>query len=176
MTSSTARTSPGSPAPSSPPSRSIPEIPSCDIAWVPKMDQGPVLASVDAHDNKISLYCLPRRWLRAGKPSGTRAFCLCRSSRPDLNGDGLTELVVRNAGDGTLSVFFGTEFVGPINPKFAAPQFSPPVTIPVGLGVSDVEVVDTTGSGRLDLVVTEQADRPGEHLESRFCLQNLDLN
>ena len=34
----------------------------------------------------------------------------------DLNGDGRTDLVVRNAGDGTLSVFFGTEFVGPINP------------------------------------------------------------
>ena len=32
----------------------------------------------------------------------------------------------------------------------------PPVTIPVGLGVSDVEAVDTTGSGRLDLVVTNK--------------------
>ena len=35
----------------------------------------------------------------------------------DLNGNGLTDLVVRNAGDGTLSVLFGTEFVGPINPN-----------------------------------------------------------
>ena len=30
------------------------------------------------------------------------------------------------------------------------------MTIPVGLGVSDVQAVDTTGSGRLDLVVTNK--------------------
>ena len=30
------------------------------------------------------------------------------------------------------------------------------MTIPVGLGVSDVQAVDTTGSGRLDLVVTDE--------------------
>ena len=34
--------------------------------------------------------------------------------------------------------------------------FLPPVTLPVGLGVSDVQAVDTTGSGRLDLVVTNK--------------------
>ena len=55
-TSSIARASPASPAPSSPPSRSIPGNPSRDIAWVPNTDQGPVLASVDAQDNAISLY------------------------------------------------------------------------------------------------------------------------
>jgi hypothetical protein len=67
--------------------------------------------------------------------------------------------VVRNAADSTLSVFYGVPFVGPrIGPlsgtALVAPQFSVPVTIPVGLGVSDVQAVDTTGSGRLDLVVT----------------------
>ena len=40
----------------------------------------------------------------------------------DLNGNGLSDLVVRNAGDGTLSVFFATRFIGPIigpvNPGF----------------------------------------------------------
>ena len=30
------------------------------------------------------------------------------------------------------------------------------MTLPVGLGVSDVQAVDTTGSGRLDLVVTNK--------------------
>ena len=68
----------------------------------------------------------------------------------DLSGDGLTDLVVRNAGDGTLSVYFATtwnmiKFVGPVNP-LAAPTFLPPVTLPVGLGVSDVQAVDTTGA------------------------------
>ena len=32
----------------------------------------------------------------------------------------------------------------------------PPLTLPVGLGVSDVQAVDTTGDGRLDLVVTNK--------------------
>ena len=50
------------------------------------------------------------------------------------------------------------------------PQFLPPVTIPVGLGVSDVEVVDTTGSGRLDLVVTNKLTG------QMSILQNLDSN
>ena len=50
------------------------------------------------------------------------------------------------------------------------PQFLSPVTIPVGLGVSDVEVVDTTGSGRLDLVVTNKLTG------QMSILQNLDPN
>ena len=35
-------------------------------------------------------------------------------------------------------------------------DFLAPVTLPVGLGVSDVQAVDTTGNGRLDLVVTNK--------------------
>ena len=92
----------------------------------------------------------------ARRPAG----CRRRSSRPTSNGDGWTDLVVRNAGDGTLSVFFGSRvrpsrFVGPAS-SLAPPTFPPPVTLPVGLGVSDVQAVDTTGSGRLDLVVTNK--------------------
>ena len=160
---------PGQPGTFEPPVTVNPGNPSRDIAWVPNTDQGPVLASVDAHDNKISLYAyrdggfvLVSQWNTGFLPS--------QIITADLNGDGLTDLVVRNAGDGTLSVFFGTEFVGPINPKFVTPQFSPPVTIPVGLGVSDVEVVDTTGSGRLDLVVTNKLTGQVS------ILQNLDSN
>ena len=78
----------------------------------------------------------------------------------DLNGNGLTDLVVRNAGDGTLSVFYGTAFdrstFRPDQPQYIPPPFLPAMTIPVGLGVSDVQAVDTTGSGRLDLVVTNK--------------------
>ena len=78
----------------------------------------------------------------------------------DLSGNGLTDLVVRNAGDGTLSVYDANtwanlNFVGPVDP-LSAPTFLPPVTLPVGLGVSDVQAVDTTGSGALDLVVTNK--------------------
>ena len=70
----------------------------------------------------------------------------------------MTDLVVRNAGDGTLSVYFGNRrtCVGPVDPSSTPGPSCPPVTLPVGLGVSDVQAVDTTGSGRLDLVVTNK--------------------
>ena len=70
--------------------------------------------------------------------------------------------MVRNAGDGTISVYFSTSdstvpipvFMGPKDT--AARFFGLSVTIPMGLGVSDVEAIDATGSGRLDLVVTNK--------------------
>ena len=111
--------------------------------------QVPFLASVDAHDNAVSLYAY-------SDGSFEKVGSLATGTLPaqiiaaDLNGNGLTDLVVRNAGDGTLSVFY------PVNPLTFDPLFSPAVTIPVGLGVSDVQAIDTTGSDRLDLVVTNK--------------------
>ena len=78
----------------------------------------------------------------------------------DLTSNGLTDLVVRNAGDGSLSVYVAATlsdigFIGPVS-AFMAPSFFSPLTIPVGIGVSDVQAVDTTGSGALDIVVTNK--------------------
>ena len=47
---------PGQPGTFEPPVTVNPGAPSRDIAWVPDTDQGPVLASVDARDNAVSLY------------------------------------------------------------------------------------------------------------------------
>jgi hypothetical protein len=47
---------PGQPGSFEPPVTINPNNPSRDITWLPKTDQGPVLASVDAHDDAISLY------------------------------------------------------------------------------------------------------------------------
>ncbi len=151
---------PGQPGTFEPPVTVNAGAPSRDIAWVPNTGQVPVLASVDAHDNAVSLYAY-RDGVFVQIGSLATGLLPAQIIAADLTGDGLTDLVVRNAGDGTLSVFFGTEFdrstfVGPVDPQFVPPQFLPPVTIPVGLGVSDVQVVDTTGSGRLDLVVTNK--------------------
>ncbi len=102
---------PGHPGTFDPPVTINPGFPSRDIAWVPNTDQGPVLASVDARDDAVSLYA----WRDGGF---VRLGSLATGRLPaqiiaaDLNGDGWTDLVVRNAGDGTLSVFFGTEFIG----------------------------------------------------------------
>ena len=114
-----------------------------------------MIASIDLQQNAVSLYVSQGgQFTRAGSLT-TGAFP-SQIIAADLNGDGNLDLVVRNAGDGTLSVFFGNEIVGPIILRFVTPQFLPPVTIPVGLGVSDVEAVDMTGNGQLDLVVTNQ--------------------
>ncbi len=158
---------PGQPGSFEPPVTVNPPLPddsnpytSRDIAWLPNTDQGPALASVDAKDDKITFYAY-----RAGKlvrlsGSLTTGQLPAQIIAADLNGDGQTDLVVRNAGDGSLSVYYPTTwskiaFVGPVDP-YSAPTFLPPVTLPVGIGVSDVRAIDTTGSGMLDLVVTNK--------------------
>ena len=70
----------------------------------------------------------------------------------DLDGSGWDDLVVRNAGDGTLSLFRNNRR-GSFQTGFADP-FRPGVSIPVGLGASDVRAADTTGDGLIDLVVS----------------------
>jgi len=153
---------PGHPGTFQPPVTINLGCPSRDIAWVPNTTFGPLLASVDSQDDAVSLYAF-----RNG--SFARVGSLATGQRPaqiiaaDLNHDGFDDLVVRNAGDGSLSVFFGTKFnrsrfMGPIDPRFIPATFGflAPVTLRAGLGVSDVQAVDTTGSGVLDLVVTNK--------------------
>src|SRR5262249_14947322 len=68
-------------------------------------------------------------------------------------GDGWADLAVRNAGDGTVSVFFNN---GPGSFWTGFLPFRGPLTVPFGLGISDVQAVDTTRGGSLDLVVTNK--------------------
>ena len=124
--------------------------PARDIAFVPISNQGPILAAVDATDNMVSLYAYANH---AFGLFGT----LATGSLPaqiiaaDLDGVGRDDLVVRNAGDGTLSVFYAHVEQYPLEGSFS---FFSAVTIPIGIGASDVAAARTTGSGRLDLVVT----------------------
>ena len=133
--------------------------PSRDIAWLPDTDVGPVLASVDAQDDAISFYAYrDGRFVRLDGSLATGQLP-AQIVAAQLDGNGLDDLVVRNAGDGTLSVYLGSwfdsGFVGPSG-TLAAPIFTAAFILPVGLGVSDVQAVDTTGSGVLDLVVTNK--------------------
>jgi hypothetical protein len=152
---------PGHPGTFEPPVTVNPNNPSRDIAWLPSTDQGPVLASVDAHDDSISFYGYRDGGFVRLQGSLTTGRLPAQIIAAHLSRDGFTDLVVRNAGDGTVSVFFGTPFdrnqlVGPFDPQLVPPNFLPPVTLPVGLGVSDVQAVDTAGKGALDLVVTNK--------------------
>ena len=149
---------PGQPGVYNSPITINPGAPSRAIAWVPTTNQGPVLASADAHDDSVTLYA----W-RGGQFVALGSLATGKLPTQivaaDLNGDGLTDLVVRNALDGTLSVYFGAPFnrsnlEGPIAAGFFPPTFLAPVTLSVGLGASDVQTIDTAGNGLLDLVVT----------------------
>ncbi len=145
---------PNQPGTFSPPVTVNPGNPSRDIAWLPSTDQGPVLASVDSLDDAISFYAYRDGGFVQLSESLTTGALPAQIVAADLNGDGLTDLVVRNAGDGTLSVFLGTAFDGPPEPLLTPLRFVPALTLDAGAGVSDVEAVDTTGDGAIDLVVT----------------------
>ena len=134
-----------------PPITINPGHPSRDIVAV-DTNQGPVLASVDATDNAVSLYA----WrdgsfvLIGSLPTGSLPAQIATA---DLTGDGWDDLVVRNAGDGTLSVYFNT---GSESGATGTALFPSPVTLPVGPGVSDVTLADVSGDGRTDIVVTNK--------------------
>jgi hypothetical protein len=130
-----------------------PGHPSRDIAAV-DTNQGPVLASVDATDDAVSFYV----W-RDG--SFGLMGSLATGSLPaqivtgNLTGDGLNDLVVRNAGDGTLSVSLNAGIAS--GPTAAPPlPFLPAMAVPVGLGVSDVTLAAVSGDGRTDIVVANK--------------------
>jgi len=106
-----------------PPGGIKPDRPSRGIVAV-DTSQGMVLASVDANDDAISLYA----WrgssfvLIASLPTGSLPAQIATA---DLNGGGADDLVVRNEGDGTLSVYFNTESES--GPTAAPPPlFRPP--------------------------------------------------
>ncbi len=150
---------PGEPGSFLPPVTVNPGNPSRDIAWLPDTSVGPVLASVDAQDDAISFYAYrDGQFVRLSGSLPTGQFP-AQIIAGQLDGNGLDDLVVRNAGDGTVSVYLGSwfrsGFVGPSG-TLAAPIFTAAFILPDGLGVSDVQAVDTTGSGVLDLVVTNK--------------------
>ena len=151
---------PGRPGTFEPPVTVNPNNPSRDIAWLPNTDLGPVLASLDAHDDAITFYAYRDGGFVRLSGSLTTGQLPAQIIAANLRGDGWTDLVVRNAGDSTLSVYFGTslaniQFVGPVS-SLDPPTFLPPMTLRVDLGISDVQAVDTIGSDRLDLVVTNK--------------------
>ena len=125
-----------------PPITINPGHPSRDIVAV-DTHQGPVLASVDATDNAISLYgWRDGTFVRIGSlPTGSLPAQIVTA---DLNGDGWDDLVVRNAGDGTLTVFFND---GSGSDATGNALFPSSVTLPVGLGVSDVTLADVDRDG-----------------------------
>ncbi len=144
---------PGQPGTFEPPVTVNTGFPSRDIAWVPDTLDGPLLVSVDADDDEVSLFA----W-RDG--AFVRVGSLATGALPaqviaaGLTDDGWNDLIVRNAGDGTLSIFRNNQ-LGSFLTGFDRP-FLPATTLSVGLGLSDVQTIDTSGDGALDLVVSNE--------------------
>ena len=144
---------PGQPGTFEPPVAINPGSPSRDIAWVPKTDRRPAAGQRRRRRRCSLALCLSRRQLRASWIARHRASSRRRVIAADLNGTGWDGLVVRNAGDGTLSLFFSNElgsFATTFNP------FLSPVTLFVGLGVSDVAAVEDASGHGIELVVTNE--------------------
>ena len=135
---------PGKPGVFAPPVTVNQGDPSRDIAFV-VIDQVPMLASVDANDDDISLFALrSTRFVLVTKLATGPEPAQILSA--DLDGDGITDLVVRNAGNGTISVFPGN----------GQGSFLPRIDLPAGLGASDIEVADLQNDGRLDIVFSDR--------------------
>jgi hypothetical protein len=135
---------PAAPGSYSPPVTINPGVPSRDIVFVPTQ-RGDLIASVDLSDNAVSLYAY-----QAGQ--FVRAGLLATGALPtqivagDVTGDGNSDLVVLDEGDGTAAVYLGDGIGG----------FGGGYDVPIGAGASDIALADVDGPGHLDLVVTNQ--------------------
>src|SRR5439155_13721070 len=112
----------------------------------------PLLAAVDARDIAISLFAWRDGvFVLAGTLATGKLPAQILSA--DLDADGGNDLVVRNAGDGTLSICFNK---GPGTAGTGTAPFRPPVTLSVGPGLSDVAAADVHQDGVRDLLLTNK--------------------
>jgi large repetitive protein len=135
---------PGQPGSFASPVTVNPGDPSRDVAFV-VTSQGRLLASVDSDDNAVSLFALQSTgFVLVGKlATGNEPAQILAA---DLDGNGVSDLIIRNAGDGTISVFLGD----------GAGGFRPRIDVDAALGASDLQVADLRQTGRLDIVFTNR--------------------
>ena len=135
---------PGEPGQFAPPVTVNPGRPSRDIAAV-TTSQGTLLASVDARDNNVSLYAFANGLFSLVGVLGA-GLQPAQIVSADLLADSRDDLVIRNAGDGTLTVYLA-------NPQGG---FHSQETLTVGPGICKVTVADVNQDGLPDLLLANQ--------------------
>ena len=130
-----------------PPLTINPGVPSRGIALVADpRSNGRWVVSIDLNDDALSIYAFQGGTFQRIGSLTTGAYP-AEVLATDLNGDGHTDLVVRNAGDGTASVDFGR----------GDGSFVPAQVVALGPNVSDLALVVLDGSGVPDLIATDAA-------------------
>ncbi len=119
-----------------------PGVPALDITAVSNGGE-PTIVAVDSQNDAISYYSG-----LTGKPIGMTSFpkgwIPAQVVAGDLNGNGIADLVVRNAGVGTVAVLLGQRGGG----------FGAPSDFPIGAGASSIALADLGDTGHLGLLVT----------------------
>jgi hypothetical protein len=130
-----------------PPLTINPGAPSRGIALVSdQRSKGRWIVSIDLLSDTLSVYSFQGgRFQRTGSlPTGKLPVQVLSA---DINGDGISDLVVPNAGDGTCSVYYGR----------GAGIFVAGPVVTLGPNVSDVTLAALGGTGVLDLIATDAA-------------------
>ncbi|MGP0063055.1 MAG: FG-GAP repeat domain-containing protein [Isosphaeraceae bacterium] len=135
---------PDEPGSFEPPVTVNPGDPSRDIAVV-VTSQGTLLASVDADNDLVTLFA-DRHGLFSHAGSLATGMEPAQVVSADLDGGGDDDLIIRNAGDGTLTIYMSNGRGG----------FLSPITLSVGPGISDVSVADVNQDGRPDILLANQ--------------------
>jgi hypothetical protein len=136
---------PDAPGMFNPPLTINPNDPSRGIALVSDAhSSGRLLVSLDLLDNRISIFTFENNQFNL-TDTLTTGKIPAQILSADINGDGISDLAVRNAGDGSVSLFFGR----------GDGTFDSGKVVALGPNISDLALAVVDGTKLPDLIATD---------------------